>query len=104
MGAEGVQVHYDAQIVLDGPIQGVGQELPGVIQAVALLVPELDLVYGQADVVKTKFFDPDHVLLLDVVCARLAPGLRLAQPMAYVYSAFYLKAVLGLRGRCHQHT
>ena len=46
MRTDDVQIHDGAQIVLAAPVEGILQQIPGLRQLVALLIPELYLIDG----------------------------------------------------------
>ena len=54
VGADDMQIDDGAQMVLASPVQRIGQQFPGLRQFVALLIPELHLVDGDAHEVKSQ--------------------------------------------------
>ena len=67
-----VQVNDGTQMVLLSHIDGVGHQLPGLRQLVALLIPELHLVNRQTYEVEAQLLQTLEVVLLDMLATGLA--------------------------------
>ena len=101
-----VQVNNGTQLVFASPLQGIGQQRPGLRQFVSLLVPELHFVNGNTHKVETKVMESLKVLLLNVQTAHLASCLRLRQPVTHIGATLDVEVVdfprLSHRGDTHE--
>ena len=83
-----VEVHNGPDVVLACQVQGIREKVPGLRQFVAIFIPELHLVDGNAHVVEAQLVKPGEVIFLDVLCAGFSAFPALRQPVAEVGAAF----------------
>ena len=94
-----VQVDDGTQMVLITLVKCEGQQVPCLGQFVALFIPELHLVNGNAHKVETQRIQTGKVVLLDVQPAGLtAVFVVLRQPVAQVRAALNTEVVHFVRG------
>ena len=74
--------------MLTAPVEGILQQVPSLGQLVALLIPELYLVDGDAHEVKAQLLQTGEVVLLDMEKASLSKILRMVQDLWRQLSEF----------------
>lgn len=93
VGADDMQIHDRPQFVFASPVERLREQFPCLGKPVALLVPELHLVDGNAHEVETQFGQTPEIVLLNVIAAGLAALVVLRQPMAQIRSPFDAEVV-----------